>query len=290
VLGVCLFFPARVLSESFQWINDKINGNQPYGKYFDPNYLMGQAAPASSTPPYNPVNMIQYGEPGYTPPGYYHSVSIPVPSTTMRKPVYYKPVYSRKWVGFGAEGGQGSFDGKKWKRNKSSSSWGHWEIHKELVPIYNSLPRDIKNTTLNSLGNLELGYNMAVDGSLNASIFAKGFGTGLTGLSFFANMYQIYNQYNQGHINPFTAANAGVNFVGLTSKILSWTPLGGGAVSLVGRAAGFAGIGITAAESWWAIYKGMNELRFAPLSIDHTTGEPYFGDPEYYFKSIDERW
>ena len=63
-----VFLPARVLSEGFQWINDKINGDTRYGGYFAPSYLMGQTAPGSLVP-YNPVNQIPFGHPLYTSPG-----------------------------------------------------------------------------------------------------------------------------------------------------------------------------------------------------------------------------
>ncbi|MDR0206019.1 MAG: hypothetical protein LBI45_02010 [Bacteroidales bacterium] len=58
------FLPARLLSEAFSWIDDKINGNTRYGSYFAPSYLIGQTGPGTLTP-YNSVNTINYGEPGY---------------------------------------------------------------------------------------------------------------------------------------------------------------------------------------------------------------------------------
>jgi hypothetical protein len=135
---------------------------------------------------------------------------------------------------------------------------------------------------------------MAVDGSLNASIFAKAFGMGLTGLSIAADVNQMYNQYkNERYINPVTATNASANLVGLTSKVISWAGFGSRTVSYIGGIAGFVGTAITTAELWWMIYKSMDDLRFAPLSIDHTTGEPYWGIPTeeyYYYKSIGDWW
>jgi hypothetical protein len=145
-----------------------------------------------------------------------------------------------------------------------------------------------------SFGNIEFSYNMFVDGNPYASSYAKGFGVGLTGLSIAADFNQINNQYIQGgmkNVNPFTAARAGTNFIGVSSKIISWTPFAGRAVSYIGRAAGFVGIGISTAQSWWMIYEKMDALRFAPLYLDKTTGDPYYGDPVdeyYYYKSIDE--
>jgi len=62
------FLPARLLSEGFTWVNDKINGDTRYGGYFAPSYLMGQTAPGSLVP-YNPVNQIPFGHPLYTSPG-----------------------------------------------------------------------------------------------------------------------------------------------------------------------------------------------------------------------------
>ena len=144
------------------------------------------------------------------------------------------------------------------------------------------------------LGNIEFGYNMAVDGTLKATPFAKNFGIGLTGLSIFADATQMYFQAkNEGYVNPVTATNAGANFVGLISKGMSWIGLGGTVVPFIGAAAGYVGIAITIGQSWWMIYKPMDELRFAPLSIDKKTGEPYFGMPtqEYYFyQSLHDWW
>ena len=68
VISTVLFFPARVLSETFQWINDKINGDSHPGGYFNYGYMTNQTAPGS-TPPYNPLYAIPFGQPGYMPPG-----------------------------------------------------------------------------------------------------------------------------------------------------------------------------------------------------------------------------
>jgi len=68
VISTVLFFPARVLSETFQWINDKINGDSHPGGYFNYGYMTNQTAPGS-TPPHNPVNAIPFGQPGYMSPG-----------------------------------------------------------------------------------------------------------------------------------------------------------------------------------------------------------------------------
>ncbi|MCL2291301.1 MAG: hypothetical protein FWC34_11475 [Bacteroidetes bacterium] len=143
----------------------------------------------------------------------------------------------------------------------------------------------------NFLGHVEFGYNMAVDGSLRASPFAKGFGTTLTGLNIFVEGMQLHSQYkNTGRVNPVTAIGVGANFTGLLSKFMSKYALGGRVMPFIGRAAGFVGMAITTAESWWMIYQSMDNLRFSPLSLDRATGEPYWGDLEYYFKSFEERW
>jgi len=60
--------PARLITEGVTWVNDKINGDTRHGGYFDPGYIFGQNAPGSLTP-YNPVNTVSYGQPGYIPPG-----------------------------------------------------------------------------------------------------------------------------------------------------------------------------------------------------------------------------
>jgi len=67
-VSTILFFPARVLTETFTWINDKINGDTRYGGYFSWGYMTNQTAPGSLTP-YNPINQIPFGHPLYTPPG-----------------------------------------------------------------------------------------------------------------------------------------------------------------------------------------------------------------------------
>ena len=60
-----IFLPARVLSEAFTWIDDKMNGNTR-GGYFPLSYLTGQTSPYPLTP-YSPVNSVSYGQPGYIP-------------------------------------------------------------------------------------------------------------------------------------------------------------------------------------------------------------------------------
>jgi len=59
-----VFLPARLFSEAFTWIDDKINGNTRHGGYFQPGYMTGQTGPGTLTP-YSSVNTINYGEPGY---------------------------------------------------------------------------------------------------------------------------------------------------------------------------------------------------------------------------------
>ena len=62
-LSLILFFPARVLSEAFQWVDDKISGNQRYG-YFPRSYLLGRTEPYPLLKP-SPSGQILYGQPGF---------------------------------------------------------------------------------------------------------------------------------------------------------------------------------------------------------------------------------
>jgi len=63
-----LFIPARLGSEAFTWIDDKMNGYTRPNGYFNMSYLMGQTEPGGYFK-YNPVNAVSYGQPGYIPIG-----------------------------------------------------------------------------------------------------------------------------------------------------------------------------------------------------------------------------
>ena len=62
-----LTFPARVLSEGFQWINDKINGITRPNGYFNWSYLSGQTEPGAPFKIYA-ANQVPYGHPFYMEP------------------------------------------------------------------------------------------------------------------------------------------------------------------------------------------------------------------------------
>ena len=62
-----LTFPARLLTEGFTWINDKMNGDSRPNGYFNWGYLNGQTEPGGYSN-YNPVNALPYNHPNYIPP------------------------------------------------------------------------------------------------------------------------------------------------------------------------------------------------------------------------------
>ena len=62
-----LTFPARVFSEGFQWINDKINGITRPNGYFNWSYLSGQTEPGAPFKIYA-ANQVPYGHPFYMEP------------------------------------------------------------------------------------------------------------------------------------------------------------------------------------------------------------------------------
>ena len=62
-----LTFPARVLSEGFQWINDKMNGITRPNGYFNWSYLNGQTEPGAPFKTYA-ANQVPYGHPFYMEP------------------------------------------------------------------------------------------------------------------------------------------------------------------------------------------------------------------------------
>ena len=60
-------FPAKVLSEGFQWVQDKIDGVSRPNGYFNWSYLSGQTEPGA---PFNinSANIVSYGHPFYMEP------------------------------------------------------------------------------------------------------------------------------------------------------------------------------------------------------------------------------
>jgi len=290
VLFGILFFIPRVLNECFQWVDDKMNGVDRPNGYFNWSYLIGQTEPGAphST---NSVNVISYGHPFYiysTPSGR-NGYGINADNSIAEQ-------FDFEWYWAGGTIGHLKKKGSN-KQFGMVKAWGQWYTRKVAVAGNETSVQAGKMSRSGDIsdffGHLDFGYNMIIDGIPNASNFAKGFGTGISGLSFFADMNQIYNQYNTGgrrNVNPVTATNAGANFTGLVSKFLSRLGIGRSVMPFVGNVAGFVGTAITTAQSWWTIYSKMDGLRFAPLSIDHTIGEPYFVDPfdYYYYKSIGE--
>jgi hypothetical protein len=61
-----LSFPARVLSDGFQWIDDKMNGVTRPNGYFNWSYLSGQTEPGATFNANN-ANVVPYGDPAYIP-------------------------------------------------------------------------------------------------------------------------------------------------------------------------------------------------------------------------------
>jgi RHS repeat-associated protein len=62
-----LTLPARLLSEGFQWIDDKMNGVTRPNGYFNMSYLTGFSEPGASFST-NSVNIVSCGHPLYVPP------------------------------------------------------------------------------------------------------------------------------------------------------------------------------------------------------------------------------
>ena len=60
-------FPARLLTEGFTWLEDKMNGFSRPNGYFNWSYLAGRTEPGGYSA-YSPINQVPYGHPLYTPP------------------------------------------------------------------------------------------------------------------------------------------------------------------------------------------------------------------------------
>jgi len=100
-------------------------------------------------------------------------------------------------------------------------------------------------------------------------------GTGL-GLSIATNIFtaaQVYDQYEEGggnvnNINSVDAIGLTVGTIGVVANGLSWAGRGGAAMSTIGRFAGYGGMAIGIAQSWWNVYEGFDDL----TRIQPTTG------------------
>jgi hypothetical protein len=67
-ISTFLFFPARMLSETFTLINDKINGVTRPNGYFNGSYLLGKTEPGADHTIY-PCTQLSHNDPGRLPTG-----------------------------------------------------------------------------------------------------------------------------------------------------------------------------------------------------------------------------
>jgi RHS repeat-associated protein len=140
----------------------------------------------------------------------------------------------------------------------------------------------------NIVGSFESPFNLMTDNISNASNGIRVTGTGLSILSTGLTGYQVYNQFKEGgmrNINSADATSVGAGITGLIAKVMERVGFCGQAASFIGDAAGIAGLGITTFQLWNNVYKPMNDLRYAPSSID-PNGEPVYGDPYH----ADDNW
>jgi len=132
-----------------------------------------------------------------------------------------------------------------------------------------------------AMGTIDFNYNMWVDGLYNASKGTVALGNRLTGLSTILGGLQVYDQYTNGgikNINPVDGTSVAAGMLVWTSKAISWLGFGGEFTSLIGNAASEVAYPIAIFQSWYNVYKPMNDLRFAPSYRDQN-GEPVYGNP-----------
>ena len=137
------------------------------------------------------------------------------------------------------------------------------------------------NNAANILGPIDFSYNFALDTYHNASKFTKGGGVGLSIFTTGLTGYQVYDQYHEGgfkKINPVDATSLTASLISLSGKGMSSLGFGGQTLPLIGDVAGYVAYPIMIYQLWNNLYKPMDDLRFAPLSIDPETGEKNYGD------------
>ena len=135
-----------------------------------------------------------------------------------------------------------------------------------------SLPKKV-------IENAESSYGTMVGDSPDTPKGAKNVGRGLKGVNIVLDGLDLYDQANSGNgVNPITATSFGSGIVSVASNFLS--KFGGSAIPFIGSVAGWVGTAIGVAQSWWMIYKPMNDLQYAPLYINN--GVPYYGSSDLY--------
>jgi hypothetical protein len=129
----------------------------------------------------------------------------------------------------------------------------------------------IINNVTNVVGAIDFSHSLLADNSLGTKINLLN--TALTG-------YQVYDQYKKGgisNINPVDATSASISTISLIAKGVSSFGFGGSAFALISEGATFGGYAVAVYQSWYMIYKPMNDLNFAPSGI--SDGVPIYGDP-----------
>jgi len=121
---------------------------------------------------------------------------------------------------------------------------------------------------------------MWLDATPNASGGAKVVGIGASGLSYILGSLKVYDQYTKGgvnNINSVDGISVSAGTLGWTSKAISWLGFGGQVTTFFGNVAGKIAYPIAIFQSWYNVYKPMDDLRYAPSYIDDY-GQPFYGD------------
>jgi len=136
------------------------------------------------------------------------------------------------------------------------------------------------NNTANILGPTDFSFNESLKTFSNASNAAKGGGAGLSILATGLTGYQVYDQFHTGglmNVNPVDATSVLAGITAMWSKVMIRFGLGGELTSSFAEAIDFITYPILIYQSWYNVYKPMNDLRFAPSYYD-TDGQPFYGD------------
>ncbi|MBN7816885.1 DUF6443 domain-containing protein [Algoriphagus pacificus] len=123
-------------------------------------------------------------------------------------------------------------------------------------------------------------FNNSLDGMKSSSNNLKGFGLRLSLAATTLTGYDAYNEYRDGGVRNISVENITgftLGFTGISSTILQRLGFGTG---VVGRIAGWAGLGYQSLDIQYSFYKSMNDLKYAPNYIDQN-GIPYYGNNEF---------
>jgi RHS repeat-associated protein len=129
----------------------------------------------------------------------------------------------------------------------------------------------------NYVGAAEFSYSLYESGVNNASKFIGRTGTGLLSTTTILGGFQVYDEYQKGHVNPIDVMTFSTGALGLVSKTLPYIGYGGKVASTLSSTTNFIGLGIAAYQNWYQFYKNMDDLRFAPSSIDDE-GKPVYDE------------